>query len=76
MQLWVTSFLWYATCDSLLNPPQNHLRFIVSYSRSTKYHVVVWCSPGLIPFLVKVVIDAAQNITIEDHCLEEIMEFL
>ena len=79
MQLWIAAFFWYAAGDSLLNPPQNHLGIILTDSRSTiypKYHVIVRCSPGLILFLVKVVTDSAQNLTLENHCLKEIVEFL
>jgi hypothetical protein len=79
MQLWIAVFLWYVAHDSLLNPPQKHLRFIVTHSWSTIYpqcHVVGWCFLGLILSLVKLVIDTAQSFTLEDHCLKEIVEFL
>ena len=61
MQLWSGTFLWYAAGDSLLNPPQNHLAIIQFYWSTIcvylQYHVIVWCFPGLILFLVKVVTD-------------------
>ena len=78
MLFWISAFLWYVAGDSLLNPPQNHLGIILADNWSTiypQYYVIVWCSPGLI-LLVEVVTDLAQNLTLKDHCLKEIVEFL
>ena len=78
VQLWVGGLIGNVAGDPFLDPLQYHVIVILPCHGSTIYpqeNVVVCCSPGLAVLLEEVVGNSTQCFSIQNHGLEEVVEF-